>query len=166
MADALNYSPGSSRKAFPGWLCCTSSVGNFLSQCFGSAPFPHPSGSIKSWHSSWSCVCSICSPPPWITCTASIYSRSEFLFLCIISASRKQNRRRSWCRKMFPQVRFATEKGETTSCPLQCPHTPQPPSRILHWPLCHGQVPPGGHQTTVMSTFKLSQVYLVFRRLA
>lgn len=138
VSDALNYSLGSSRKALPGCLCCTFSLGHFLAQCFGRAPVPQPSLSVKSWRSSGSCVCSICSPPPWITCTASIYSRSEFLFLCIIPASRKQNRRRSWWRKMFPQVGFSTEKGANL-LPFAVPWDPtvsfqNRPVATLPWP--------------------------------
>lgn len=103
---------------------------------------------------------------PLVSHAQSIYSRNEFLFLCIIPSSRKQNRRRSRCREMLPQVRFSTEKGGTNSSPLQCSQTPQPRSRTLRWPLCNAEVPLGGHYSTVMSTFELSQVYLVFRRLA
>lgn len=151
--------------AIPGCLCCTYWAVHFFLSVLEVPPSPILTPATAR-HAGWSCVCSICSPPPGITCAGSIYSRNKFLFLCIIPSSRKQNRRRSRCRKMLPQVRFLTEKGGRTSSPLQCSQTPQPTSRTIRWPLRNAQVPLGDHHTRVMSTFELSQVYLVFRRLA
>lgn len=169
MLEALNYSRSDRGSAVCGCLCC---VPTLFGKCFSFfpsvwkvPPSPIPNSVLKH-DIPVEAMCAASALLPLVSHAQTIYSRNKFLFLCIIPSSRKQNRRRSWCRKTLSQVRFATEKGGTTFIPLQCSQTPQPRSRIVGWPLCNAKVPLGGHHSTVMSTCGLGQVYLVFRRLA